>query len=130
MRRTWSFFVYLCLVCGGKAYASDVETLRSELLTDFPGQEVQMFTVSYKPGEFSPPHRHNAHVFVYMLEGRVEMQVGEAVQLEPGDTFYETPDSVHRVSRNLSDTEGARFLVFMIKAAGAPTTEPVPHKPH
>lgn len=104
---------------------ANVEQLRQQPLPELDGKEVEMFTVSYGPGESSPPHRHNAHVFVYVLEGQLEMQVdgGEAVQLKPGDSFYETPDDVHRVSRNTSETEGAKFLVFMIKEEGAPTTE-------
>lgn len=78
-------------------------------------------------GQSSPPHRHNAHVFVYVLEGTVEMQVrgGPLTRLRPGDTFYESPDNIHEVSRNASTTETAKFLVHMLKTVGAPTSVPV-----
>ena len=40
-----------------------------------------------------PVHRHDAHAFVYVLEGSIVMQVkgGKEVTLTPGQTFYEGP---------------------------------------
>ena len=39
-------------------------------------QEIVVSEINLAPGQpSSPPHRHNAHVFVYVLEGRVNMQV-------------------------------------------------------
>ena len=80
-------------------------------------------TVEYAPGGKSPPHRHHAQVFVYVLEGSVRMQVqgSPAVTLGPGGTFYESPDDLHAVSENASQTKAAKFLVVMVKdkAAGA-----------
>ena len=77
-----------------------------------------MLTVELAPGAASPPHRHNASTFVYVLEGSVVMQVkgGKEMTLGPGQTFYETPDDVHSVSRNASKTEPAKILVFMAGA--------------
>ena len=91
-------------------------------------QEVVVSEINLAPGQpSSPPHRHNAHVFVYVLEGRVDMQVagGELVTLSPGEMFYENPDDIHTVSQNASDTESARFLVHIIKTRGVPVTTPV-----
>ena len=95
---------------------------------DLPGREGVMLTVEYPPGASSPKHRHNAHTFVYVLEGTLMMQVegGELVTLKPGDTFYETPDDIHTVSKNASQTEPAKALVFFVKKEGAPITVPVP----
>lgn len=89
-------------------------------------QEVLMLEVALAPGQTGNAHRHDAHVFVYVLEGRVNMQVegGELVTLSPGETFYESPDDVHTVSANASDTEPARFLVYMIRTEGTPVTIP------
>ena len=86
-----------------------------------------MMTVDYQPGSSDPIHRHNAHAFVYVLEGSVVMQVrgGKRVTLTPGQTFYEGPDDVHVVGRNPSDTTPAKFLVFLIKDKGAPVLVPV-----
>jgi quercetin dioxygenase-like cupin family protein len=93
-----------------------------------PGKEVLMSTVTYPPGGASPPHRHDAQVFVYVLEGELLMQVqgGPKVTLKPGETFYESPSDVHSVSANASQTVPAKFLVFIIKNKGAPTTRSAP----
>src|SRR6266852_1844800 len=99
-----------------------VTQLLSKDLTDIPGKEGLMITVEYPPGASDPIHRHNAHAFVYVLEGSIVMQVrgGEEVTLTPGQTFYEGPDDVHVVGRNASSTKPAKFLVFFVKDKGAP----------
>jgi quercetin dioxygenase-like cupin family protein len=96
-------------------------------LTDIPGKEVLMLTVEYPPGGSDPVHRHDAHGFIYVLEGSVVMQVqgGTEVTLTPGQTFYEGPDDVHVVGRNASTTRPAKFLVILVKDQGAPTLVPV-----
>ena len=85
-----------------------------------------MITVDYPPGSSDSIHRHNAHAFVYVLEGSVVMQVrgGKQVTLIPGQTFYEGPDDVHVVGRNASGTKPAKFLVFLVKDKGAPILVP------
>jgi len=104
-----------------------VTTLMSRDLTDLPGKEGTMLIVEYAPGGADPIHRHNAHAFVYVLEGPVIMQVkgAEPVTLHPGQTFYEGPNDVHLVGRNASNTEPAKFLVVFIKNKGAPILTPV-----
>jgi quercetin dioxygenase-like cupin family protein len=100
--------------------------LLTKALPDIPGKEVTMLTVSYPPGGASPAHRHNADVFVYVLEGAVVMQVagGQELTLSAGQTFHELPTDIHSVSRNASMTAPAKILVFAIKAQGAPLTVP------
>lgn len=112
---------------GVSAHAGEVSPLLSRTLTDLPGKEGLMLTVSYPPGGATPVHRHNAHVFVYVLEGSIEMQVKGAplVTLTAGQTFYEAPHDIHLVSRNASSTEPAKFVVFMMKSEGAPAVVPV-----
>jgi quercetin dioxygenase-like cupin family protein len=117
----------LCLPAGRLcAQEATVTPLMTKALPDLPGREALMITVEYGPGQSSTPHRHNAHTFVYVLEGSVEMQVkgGEPVTLSPGQTFYEGPDDVHLVSRNASATRPARFLVLFVKGKDAPVTVP------
>ena len=113
---------------GGKAPQASVTPLTSKDLPDFPGKEVLMITVDYPPGSADPIHRHNAHAFIYVLEGSIVMQVkgGKEVTLTPGQTFYEGPDDVHVVGRNSSSTKPAKFVVFFIKDKGAPVLVPVP----
>jgi quercetin dioxygenase-like cupin family protein len=103
-----------------------VTPLFSKDLTDFPGKEGLMITVEYPPGSSDPIHRHNAHAFVYVLEGSIVMQVrgGKEVTLTPGQTFYEGPSDVHVVGRNASQTKSAKFVVFLVKDKGAPVLVP------
>jgi quercetin dioxygenase-like cupin family protein len=90
-------------------------------------QEMLVLEVDLPPGRVGAPHRHDAHVFVYVLEGRVHMQVegGELKTLGVGETFYESPSDVHSVSSNASESEPARILVHMIRTAGTPVSTPV-----
>jgi quercetin dioxygenase-like cupin family protein len=103
-----------------------VTPLFSKDLADFPGKEGLMITVEYPPGSTDPIHRHNAHGFIYVLEGSIVMQVrgGKEVTLKPGQTFYEGPDDVHVVGRNASQTKPAKFVVFFVKDKGAPIVVP------
>jgi quercetin dioxygenase-like cupin family protein len=99
-----------------------VKTLVTKDLAGPAGQEALVLTVEYAPGVSEPVHRHNAQAFVYVLEGSVVMQVkGQpSVTLNAGDTFYEGKRDVHVVGRNASQTNRARFVVFLVKQKGAP----------
>jgi quercetin dioxygenase-like cupin family protein len=82
------------------AHAGDpvtVTDLITRPLANVPGKEVTMITVDYAPGGADPVHRHDASAFVYVLEGSVDT----------------------------SDTEPAKFLVFLVKKQGAPILIPV-----
>ena len=73
-----------------------------------------------------PIHRHDAHAFVYVLEGSIVMQVrgGKEVTLTPGQTFYEGPGDVHTVGRNVSTTKPAKFVVVFLKNKGVDVVLP------
>src|SRR4026209_2348950 len=96
----------------------DVKQIMSKPLTDISGKEGLVLTVTYPPGGADPIHRHDAHAFVYVLEGSVVMQLKgtEPVTLLPGQ---------HLVGRNASKTEPAKFLVVFVKNKGAPILTPV-----
>ena len=108
------------------AGAADVKSLFNIDLSDYPGKEALMIEVSYPPGVQDVAHRHNAHAFVYVLEGEIVMQLkgGPAVTVKKGQTFYEGPNDIHVVGRNASNTEPARFIVVLLKAKGAPVLTP------
>lgn len=116
----------VCMTLTGEPALSSpdavVTPLASKDLSDLPGKEGVAIVVEYPPGGSDPIHRHDAHAFVYVLEGSVVMQVqGEAeVTLWPGQTYYEGPNDVHIVGRNASDTRPAKFVVFLVKNKGAP----------
>ncbi|HYZ87627.1 MAG TPA: cupin domain-containing protein [Bryobacteraceae bacterium] len=124
---TTKLLITICLVAVS-ALAADTKV--TQLMTKDLGtaeKEGVMITVEYEPGATSGAHRHNAHTFVYVLEGSIVMQVkgGPEVTLGPGQTFYESPEDVHTVSRNASTTKPAKFLVFFVKQKGSPASVPV-----
>ena len=118
----------LCLLAA-PAMAEDgkVNPILTKDLTGLAGKEGTMLMVEYGPGGASDKHKHNAHTFVYVLEGSIVMQVegGKEVTLGPGQTFYESPDDIHVVSKNASGSKPAKFLVFFVKEKGAPASTPV-----
>ena len=103
-----------------------VTELLSKDLTDLRGKEALMITVEYPPGSSDPIHRHNAHAFIYVLEGRIVMQLrgGKETIVTSGQTFYEGRDDVHIVGRNASQTTPAKFVVFFVKDKGDPVLVP------
>jgi quercetin dioxygenase-like cupin family protein len=105
-----------------------VNPLMAKDLAELTGKEATMLTVEYAPGGSTAKHRHNAHTFVYVLEGSIIMQVegGKEVTLGPGQTFYESPSDIHAVSKNASNSQPAKFVVFMVKEKDAPVVIPVP----
>ena len=135
-------FAGLCLLAAGTTVAqaaappstaatppqAEVAELMTKALKDYPGKEAMMITVVYPPGAVDPVHRHNAHAFVYVLEGSIVMGLkgGKEVTLTPGQTFYEGPDDVHTVGRNASNTKPAKFLVLLLKDQNEPVLRLVP----
>jgi quercetin dioxygenase-like cupin family protein len=110
--------------------AATVAQLMTQDLNSAPGKEILMITVTYPPGGASLPHRHDAQVFVYVLEGEITMQLkgGTPVTLRPGQSFYEGPNDIHQVSANASHTAPAKILVFMVKDKGRPASRVVTDK--
>jgi quercetin dioxygenase-like cupin family protein len=128
LREKIILIVLLSLITGTlMAQEAKVTSLMSKDLKDFPGKEGLLIAVEYPPGATDPIHRHNAHAFVYVLEGSIVMQLkgGKEVTLTPGQTFYEGPDDVHIVGRSADKTKSAKFVVFLIKDKGAPVLVPV-----
>lgn len=104
-----------------------VTPLMTKALADYPGKEGLLISVEYPPGAVDPVHRHDAHGFIYVLEGSIVMGVrgGKPVTLTQGQTFYEGPNDVHTIGRNASATKPAKFLVFLLKNSNAPVLTPV-----
>jgi quercetin dioxygenase-like cupin family protein len=133
-RRRATGLVILCLLSAGGAGAlaqnaknsATVTPLMTKDLVGVPGKEAVILTVEYVPGGASVPHRHDAQVFLYMLEGSIITQVEgqEPVTLKPGETFYESPSDIHKTAKNASQTEPAKIVVFIVKDKGKPITRP------
>ena len=120
--------IFLCLMAGTlMAQEAKVTPVLSKDLPDLPGKEGRMVIVDYPPGGSSAVHRHNADVFVYVMEGSVVMEVkgGKQMTLTAGQSFYEAPGDIHLVSKNASTTAPAKFVVFFVKDKDAPVSTPV-----
>src|SRR5262245_6403431 len=124
-KRYAALLIFVCSALEAEP-SPDVSPLFSKELADIPGKEALMLTVEYPPGAVEHAHRHDAHAFVYVLEGSIVMQVkgGPEVTLSPGQTFYEGPDDVHVIGRNASKTKPAKFVAFFVKDKGAPVLVP------
>lgn len=120
-------FIALSTTQAAETPAPNVVPIFAKELADLPGKEALMITVEFPPGGADPIHRHDAHGFIYVLEGSIVMQVegGPEVTLTPGQTFYEGPADVHTIGRNASDTKPAKFLVLLIKNVGTDPVLPV-----
>ena len=121
--------VFLVIVATGTAWAQNTprsvgKDLLVKELPDLAGREALVRANVYPPGTSNPPHRHDAHVFLHVLEGQliVQLKGGQPVTLNPGDTYYEAPDDIHVMSRNPSDSIPAKALIFMVKKTGVPST--------
>ena len=104
-----------------------VTVLSTKGLAGMPRKEAIVLAVDFPPGSVDPVHRHDAHAFVYVIEGSIVMGVkgGQEVTLTPGQTFYEGPGDIHTVGRNASATKPAKFIVTMVKNKGVPFFIPV-----
>ncbi|MBO9661666.1 cupin domain-containing protein [Dokdonella sp.] len=125
----------LALLCSGAAAAAGpaaaapaptVTMLTTQELPEFPGKEAVMLLVDYPPGGADPVHRHDAHAFIYVLQGSIVMGVagGTPVTLHAGQTFHEGPHDLHTIGRNASKDEPARFLAVLLKDKGKPALIP------
>src|SRR3954463_14624938 len=99
-----------------EAAHSVVKLLMKQAIPENSGHEVRMLTVAYAPGVSSAAHTHPGCIFAYVLEGAVICQLDDEkpVRYEAGQCWYEKPGQVHRVSKNASDKEPAKLLVFFI----------------
>ena len=105
---------------------AEVKEIMSKPLTGIPGKEGLVLMVTYPPGSADEIHRHDAHAFVYVLEGSIVMQLrgAEPVTVKAGEGFYEGPNDVHIVGRNASESKPAKFVVFLVKNQGVPAFIP------
>lgn len=92
---------------------------------------MSLFILDVAPGMTFPSHSHKGAVFAYVLEGNIENQLDPDPPkiYHPGDFFYEHPMQVHRLLRNLSQTEPAKILVFQNTGTLPASIKPLLQKP-
>jgi quercetin dioxygenase-like cupin family protein len=94
-------------------------------VTSHDGLEVQAVRVDYEPGGFTRgTHHHPAGAYVYVIDGSVIFAIddGEPVVLKAGESFYEPPGALHRVSRNASEDAAASLIAFFVLSEGETAT--------
>jgi quercetin dioxygenase-like cupin family protein len=84
-----------------------------------PNQQVVIQEIVMAPGRTVPAHRHTAYVYVYIVEGEVDMQLKgrDVVHLKAGQVFTEIPTDVHTVMKNASAEKPAKLIAFVINNA-------------
>lgn len=98
------------------AMAADEHTVMTVPLTQAPDARLIAVTVSYRPGQYSRPHHHQADAFVYVIAGHVRSQVGTAPArvYGPGESWFEPAGMHHPVCGNASATVPATMLVVFV----------------
>ena len=82
--------------------------------------------VALAPGATGSKHRHPGPTSVYVLEGAVEIELEGAPThvYRAGESFYEDPHQLHISTRNVSQTQPARILVYHLSHKGEKLNEP------
>lgn len=108
--------------------ADQVKVLQQQGPSNAPGKNAVMLTVSYAPGQASPAHQHPGAVMAYVLEGAVVSKLDDEPEktYQAGEYWYEAPGTIHSVSRNASQTQSAKLLVWSLVDEGSSVTVPYP----
>lgn len=85
------------------------------------GMEVNILRLKAEPGFETERHLHPGHVFVYVLEGAIDLLVDgkDPVRVSAGEVAYEEPNQP-MVGRNASSTEAVSAIIFQVGEAGKP----------
>jgi quercetin dioxygenase-like cupin family protein len=91
-------------------------------IPNVPGKSLTAVVVDYAPGAASSAHRHagSAFIYAYVVSGEIESQVDDSPTrvYHAGESFFEEPGSVHRISRNASKTKPAKLLAVFVADSG------------
>lgn len=122
--------IALASMTGTLPAGADEETvtmLLNQPLAGMEGKEVNVLQIDVPGGFETPRHLHPGHMFMFVLEGAVELEVeGQPpAQLAPGQVAYEVPN-LPMIGRNMSASEPAQLLIFAVSDAGAPIQVPAP----
>ena len=103
------------LLPGPAAADMTSEPVLEAALEGMDGMAAHVIRVEVGPGAETERHLHPGHVFVYVLEGAVEIDLDgeEPVTVSAGEAIYEPPNSP-MIGRNASSEEGATIIVFQV----------------
>jgi len=87
-------------------------------IPNIPGKSLTAVVVDYAPGAASPSHEHakSAFIYAYVVSGEIESQVNDGPKriYRAGESFFEEPGALHRVSRNASKAKPAKLLAVFV----------------
>ena len=97
-----------------------VEILLRQPLPADSEPKITVLSLPISPGLVAGAHTHAGPVFAYILQGEIENHVEPDPPkfYKPGEFFYEAPMHVHKLLRNLSQTEPANLIVFQAGNTG------------
>jgi len=99
---------------------ADTTSILTSTLEGVEGMEANIVRFDVDEDWETDRHIHPGHVFVYVTEGSIEIDVEgqEARSVAAGEAFQEPPDRP-MVARTLS-SDGASFIVFQVGPKGEP----------
>lgn len=94
------------------------------------GYQLLAVQLDLVPGGTDPtPHRHDADLFVYVIQGSVEVELaGRKSVFAAGQMFHEPQNIVHSLLRNTSTTAPATLLAVFVLKDGKQYFVPLPAK--
>lgn len=104
-----------------------ITPLLKQQLEGLEDMEASIAYIEADGGFETERHIHPGHVFLYVIEGAIEILVDgtDPVLVSAGEAAYETPNQA-MVGRNASSTDAARFVLFQVGKSGEPMTVPSP----
>ena len=122
--------VAIALPAAAHGGAESVTPNFQRAIPNIPGKSLTAVVVEYAPGAASHAHKHagSAFIYAYVVSGDIESQVNDGPRriYHAGESFYEEPGAVHRVSRNASVTKPAKLLaVFIADSDDKSLTTPI-----
>lgn len=108
------------LACVPLLAAGETTQILQSTLEGQEGMEANIVRFDVGEDWVTDRHIHPGHVFVYVTEGSLEVDVEgeEPISVSAGEAFYELPDRP-MIARTLS-SDGASFIVFQVGPEGEP----------
>lgn len=97
-----------------------VKSLAQGPLAGVEGKEVLVRHITLPAGHVGGRHFHPGPVFVYVLEGALNIESGGKKQTISAGELYQEPLRAVMQARNVSATSEVKLLVFQVGDAGKP----------
>ena len=97
---------------------AEAKELHKAALPGAEGKEVVVKEFMLEPGYEGDRHEHTGPVFVYVVEGAMEIETEEGNTTVAAGELYPEPLNVVMRGKNASADEPARIVVFQVNDAG------------